>query len=512
MNGAEAALRTLAGGGVDVCFANPGTSEMHAVAALDAVPAMRGVLGLFEGVVTGAADGYGRMAGRPAATLLHLGPGFGNGIANLHNAGKARTGIVNLVGDHAGPHKGLDAPLESDIDGIVGSVSGWVRTPRRAEDVGPAVAAAVAAASGSPAEIATVILRADAAWSEGGSEAVVHTPAPPRQVDGERIEAIAKRIARGDRVGFLLGGGALTEPGLAAAGRLVSGGAPYFMETFPARVARGAGRVAIERLGYFAEQATEQLAGVEVLVLADAADPVSFFAYPGRPSRLAPVGCDVVALSRPGDDAEAALETLADLVAPGTTPDVAPFDPPARPTGALDAVTIAAAIGATLPEGAIVSDEAVTSGAFCAPLTANAAPHDWLALTGGAIGDGLPVAVGAAVARSDRRVLALEADGSAMYTIQALWTMARESLDVTVVLFSNHRYAILELEMDRVGAVGEHPKARSLLSLDNPPIDAVALARGFGVPAERAADAAHLADLLERSYATAGPTLIDVVL
>ncbi len=512
-------MRTLVASGVDVCFANPGTSEMHAVAALDAVPEMRGVLGLFEGVVTGAADGYGRMAGRPAATLLHLGPGMANGLANLHNASKARTGIVNLVGDHATSHKHLDAPLESNIDAFASTVSTWVRTPRRADDVGPAVAEAVTAATGRPAEIATVILRADAAWTEGGRVAAARPGAPAFPVPDATIDAVAAAL-RGERsnrtggVALLIGGDTLTAAGTEAAGRVAAAtGAKLIVETFPARIARGAGRVDPERLGYFAEQATAQLDGIDTLVLAGAVEPVSFFAYPGRPSKLAPPDADIVALSRPGDDGVAALSALADLVAGDAPAPLARLElRPARPTGASSVATTAAAVAATLPENAIICDESVSASAVFADATAHAAPHDWLRLTGGAIGDGLPMAVGAAVACPDRRVVALQADGSAMYTIQALWTMAREGLDVTVVMLSNRAYAILNYEMRRVGATGAGDRSGPLLSLDNPAIDAVALATGFGVPAERAVDAAHLADLLERSYATPGPTLIDVPL
>lgn len=514
MNGAEAAMRTLVASGVDVCFANPGTSEMHAVAALDAVPEMRGVLGLFEGVVTGAADGYGRMAGRPAATLLHLGPGMANGLANLHNASKARTGIVNLVGDHATSHKHLDAPLESDIDAFASTVSTWVRTPRRADDVGPAVADAVTAASGHPGEIATVILRADAAWTEGGRVATARPGGAPFHVSGTTVDRVASILQGSGRIALLLGGDTLSEIGTEAAGRIAAAtGAKLLVETFPARIARGAGRVDLERLGYFAEQATDQLGGVDTLVLAGAVEPVSFFAYPGRPSRLSPPGADVVALSRPGDDGVAALVALADAVAAGATAPLAALESrPPRPSGALSLSTAAAAVAATLPEGAIICDESVSASAVFADATAHAAPHDWLRLTGGAIGDGLPMAVGAAVACPDRRVVALQADGSAMYTIQSLWTMARERLDVTVVMLSNRAYAILAYEMSRVGADGSGARSGPLLSLDDPAIDAVALATGFGVEAERAVDAAHLADLLERSYATPGPMLIDLPL
>jgi acetolactate synthase-1/2/3 large subunit len=515
MNGARALLSTLVDAGVDVCFANPGTSEMHFVAALDDVPAMRGVLCLFEGVVTGAADGYGRIAGRPATTLLHLGPGLGNGLANLHNARRARTPVVNVVGDQATYHARYDAPLQSDIASIASAVSGWYRSTARADDVAVDAADAVEAAMGPPGCVATLVLPADASWSESSTG-----PCPPRPVGrrsvvpADTVEEVAKSLRSGERTALLLGGSALRADGLHAASRVaVATGAALLGETFPANLERGAGIPAVERLAYFAEMAQAQLEGVRHLILVDTTRPVSFFAYPGKASDLVPEGCTVHTLARPGEDAAGALELLAEAIgAPADAAAPAPAQRPDRPTGALTTESLAAAVGAVLPEGTIVVDEGNTSGLFISGATAGAPRHDWLTLTGGAIGIGLPMATGAAVAAPDRPVLCLQADGSAMYTIQALWTQAREGLNVTTVVLSNRSYAILNIELHRVGADAGGPQARRLLDLTEPDLDFCALAQGMGVPARRAESADDLASALEAGFAEAGPSLIEVLL
>lgn len=514
MNGAQALIRTLVGAGVDTCFTNPGTSEMHFVAALDDVPEMRAVLALFEGVATGAADGYGRMAERPAATLLHLGPGLGNGVANLHNARRARTPVVNVVGDHATYHKQHDAPLESDIEALARNVSGWIRASRSPRDVAADAAEAVAAATGPPGAVATLLLPADVSWLEAGDPAPPRPARPAATVADDVVEVVAKALRSGEPAALLLGGRALREPGLVAAARAAGAtGARLLAETFPARLERGAGLPPVERIAYLAEMATAQLDGLHHLVLVDCAPPVSFFAYPGRPSVLAPEGCEVHVLAGGADDATAALEHLADAL--GAGPEEAARQParrPDRPTGTLDASTVADALGAVLPEGAIVSDEGNTSGLWVSPATAGAPRHDWLTLTGGSIGQGLPLATGAAIACPDRPVIALEADGSAMYTIQALWTQAREGLDVTTVLLNNRSYAILNLELSRVGAEPPGPRARALFDLSEPPLDFVALARSMGVEASRPETADDLVVALERALAEPGPHLVEVVL
>ena len=513
MNGARALLRTLVASGVDVCFANPGTSEMHFVAALDDEPGMRAVLALFEGVATGAADGFARMTGLPGAALLHLGPGLGNGLANLHNARRARVPVLAIVGDHAGYHHRYDSQLESDIATVARNVSTFVRTADEVERIAEDALDAVDAALGPPATVATLILPADTSWSEGAAPAAARARTAPRAPSDAAVRAARDALRSGEPAALLLGGTSLrARPLRAAAASTAATGARLLGETFPARLERGAGIAAVERVAYLAEFAEAQLGGLRNLVLVDAPAPVSFFAYPGRPSDLVPQGCTVTVLAGPGEDATAALEALAAALGadPATAP-VAATSRPAPPTGPLTGEAVAQALGALLPEGAIVSDEANTSGLWMPAATAGAPPHDWLTLTGGAIGQGLPVAVGAAVAAPGRPVVALEADGSAMYTLQALWTMAREQLDITVIIFNNRSYSILAMELNRVGAGTPGPRARSMLDLAAPALDFVALAGGMGVPASRATTGEELTDQLARALAEPGPHLIDAV-
>jgi acetolactate synthase-1/2/3 large subunit len=475
---------------------------------------MRAVLALFEGVATGAADGYARMADRPAATLLHLGPGLGNGLANLHNARRARTPVVNIVGDHATYHKQHDAPLESDIESVARTLSVWLGAPTRPADVAPAAADAVVAACTPPGGIATLLLPADASWSDGATPAAPGGVPARSTVAGTTVDLVAKALRSGDAAALLVGGSATRERALVAASRVAQAtGAKLLCETFPARLERGAGVPAVERLGYLAEFTQAQLAGVRHLVLVDSRAPVSFFAYPGKASVLVPDDCEVHVLASDTDDAALALEHLADALG-AAADDVArqPAGRPDRPTGALDGAAIAQALGALLPEGAIVADEANTAGLWAPGATAGAPRHDWLTLTGGAIGYGMPVATGAAVACPDRPVVNLEADGSAMYTLQSLWTQAREGLDVTTIVYDNRSYAILELELQRVGADAAGPRARSLFDLSSPPIDFAAIAQGMGVPATRATTAEELSEQLERALAEPGPHLIDAII
>jgi acetolactate synthase I/II/III large subunit len=521
MNGAQALINTLVDGGVDVCFANPGTSEMHFVAALDSVPRMRAVLTLFEGVATGAADGYARITGRPAAVLLHLGPGLGNGLANLHNAKRAGVPMVNVVGDHATYHKQYDAPLESDIDALAGSVSGWVRRTERTEDVATDAADAIAAATGPPATIATLMLPADVSWQPGAQPAKSQLGSSAESdvsVPIEALAAAAKALRSGEQTVLLIGGNAAREPGLSAAARIAeAAGAKLLCETFPARLERGAGRPLVGRLGYLAEMAGYQLDGAKHLVLAGARSPVTFFAYPGKPSELVPEGCQIHVLAEQTGPASAALVALAEELAPDTQARLAEPKLPELPSGPLTCDAVAASVGALLPEDAIVVDESNTSGLTLSGATEGSPRHDWLTLTGGAIGYGLPAATGAAVAAPDRPVLCLQADGSAMYTISALWTQAREHLDVTTVIYNNSAYAILRMELHRVGAESAGPdgapgpKAAELLDLSNPKLDFVALATGMGVPAVRASTAEEFTEALRKALSEPGPHLIDAI-
>jgi acetolactate synthase-1/2/3 large subunit len=511
MNGAESLVHTLVASGVEVCFANPGTSEMHFVAALDKVTGMRPVLALFEGVVTGAADGYGRMAEKPAATLLHLGPGLSNGSANLHNARRAATPIVNVVGDHATYHAQYDAPLASDIMGLARPVSHWVHASTSSKTIASDGALAVQAATTAPGQIATLILPADTAWNEAEHAAPPLPRIGPAKVSSEAVDTVAKALRGAKKSALLIRGAGLRKLGLDAAGRIAAKtGARLMCDTFAPRLERGAGIVAVERIPYFAEQIVDFLKDLDVLVLVSAKPPVSFFAYPGKPSWCTPEGCAIHYLAQPHENGLEALEALADaLSAPKEPANVAALKHPELPGGKLNAYTAGQAIGFHLPENAIISDEAATSGLGATTFTATAPRHDHLALTGGSIGQGLPVATGAAVACPDRKVVCLHGDGGAMYTLQALWTQAREKLDVTTVIFSNRSYAILKIELARVGAENPGPRALSMFDLSNPDLDWVSLARGMGVEASRATTAEEFADQFASAMKSRGPRLIE---
>jgi acetolactate synthase I/II/III large subunit len=514
MNGAESLVRTLVACGVGTCFANPGTSEMHFVAALDRVDGMRAILGLFEGAVTGMADGYGRMAESPAATLLHLGPGLANGLANLHNARRAATPIVNIVGDHATYHGQYDPPLASDIEGFARPVSGWIHSSPSSTDVASDAARAVQAARQPPGQIATLILPADTAWMEAERPAAPLPRPAPVPVADLAVRQAAQALAAGKNALLLIRGSALKEQGLRAAAQVAAKtGARVACDTFPPRWQRGAGRPLIEQVPYFAEQILDFMKGVEQLILVGASPPVSFFAYPGTPSWCTPADCRILHLAHPHEDGTSALQALAEAV--GATREqaaIAPFQPPELPAGKLDAITAARVIGRLLPEQAIVSNEANTSGVGLGEATACAAPHDHLALTGGSIGQGIPVATGAAVACPDRKVVCLQGDGGALYTVQALWTQARENLDVTTVIFANHSYAILNIELMRVGVEQPGPTALSMLDLHNPTIDWLRLSASLGVEATRAHTVGEFADQFGHAMREPGPRLIEVAL
>ncbi len=514
MNGAESLVRTLLGARVDVCFSNPGTSEMHFVAALDQVPGMRCVLALFEGVATGAADGYWRMAGRPASTLLHLGPGLANGLANLHNAKKAGSGIVNIVGEHATGHIALDAPLTADIAGIARPVSQWVHTCARAEDVGADGAKAVAAAMTAPGQVATLILPGDTAWNEGGRVADPLPAPPPAPIDADAVEAAAKMLGGPDTL-MLLGGAALTADCLALAGKIAAKtGCGLLTEWSNARLERGAGRVSVNRIPYPVDQALELLAPYRRIVLVAAREPVAFFAYPDKPGRMTRADARFVELAGADADIHGALDGLCGaLGAGGEAPlGVAPAGRPGIPDGPATPESIACVLGQLIPENAIIVDESVTTGRAFFGQTAGAPPHDWLNNRGGSIGYGMPVAVGAAIACPDRKVIALEGDGSAMYTLQSLWTMAREGLDVTVLIFANRSYRILHGELSNVGVANPGPRAVDMLTLDRPELGWVDMARGMGVEGCRVEDTAGLADALRDGLAIEGPYLIEIMM
>ncbi len=518
MNGAECLLRTLLAHGVDTCFMNPGTSEMQFVAALDRVPGMRGVLCLFEGVCSGAADGYARMLRRPAATLLHLGPGLANGLSNFHNARKARSPVVSIVGQHTAGHLRCDAPLAADIEAFARPVSEYVRSLERAEDMGEAAAAAIRAACAPPGQIATLIVPADFSWSDGGEPGRPLGPATAGP-GAECVREAARILRSGEPAGLLLGGGALLERGRAAAGRLAGGtGVRVFANRYAARMACGGGKFTPQRLAYFPEVAEPMLAGLKHLILVESQPPVSFFGYPGRRSYLAPEDCALHVLAPIEANGTEALEALVEACGVGRIPPPAPgpegtLSRPALPVGAaLTPDTIGRALASLLPEGAILSDEMVSSGEAILRHLSSAASYDLLPVTGGAIGQGLPVALGAALACPDRKVIALEADGSGMYTLQSLWTMVRERLDVVTVILANRRYRILDIEMQRTGAGEMGPMANDMVDISRPDLDWVRLSEGMGVPATRATTADEFVAQFRAAVSNAGPTLIEAVI
>jgi len=512
-NGVNALIQTLVDAGITTCFTNPGTSEMHFVAALDTVPEMRAVLALFEGVATGEADGYARMADKPAATLLHLGCGLGNGLANLHNARKGKVPVLNIVGDHATHHVQYDAQLQSDIETVARNVSSWVRTSESTAALCQDAVEAIAACMGPPGQVATLILPADVSSGEGGVPVPLPKIPRPTAADDATVAAIARALQGEGRKGILLGGRALRAPALMAVARIAAHtGAKLFAEVFPMRLERGAGLPPVERIAYLAELASVQLTGLDQLILVDTKAPVSFFAYPGKESYLVPEGCQLHELASPRQDVLGSLEKLSTAVGAGqATPALQPLKRPDRPRGKFTADKVCKAIGHLLPENAIIADEAQTSGIMLAMYTAGAPRHDVLTLTGGAIGQDLPNAVGAAVACPDRKVIALAGDGSAMYTIQALWTMAREQLDVVCIIFNNRAYAILNVELQRVGAIGAGEKAKAQFDLNHPPLDFVRMGESMGVPSRRATTTEEFTAALEHALRTPGPHLIEAI-
>lgn len=514
INGAQSLIQTLVNCDVDVCFGNPGTSEMHFVAALDSVPEMRAVLCLFEGVATGAADGYGRIAGKPAATLLHLGPGLANGLANLHNARRANTPIVNIVGDHATYHLQYDALLTSDIVGFARPVSAWIHESKSAKTVASDAARAVSAARSAPGGVATLILPADTAWNEAERAAEQLPNNGPAPVTSAAVDAAAKCLRNGKKTALLLRGSALHGHGLESAGRVQAAtGARLLCDTFTPHSELGAGRVPVERIPYFAEQIVSFLEGIEQIILVGAKPPVSFFAYPGKASWCAPEACSFSHLAHPHEDGAGALASLAEALGAPTRSEIrVPLNLPGLPAGALTSFSVAQVIAELTPEHSIIADESATGGLFLLGTMATARPHTHLPLTGGSIGDGLCMAIGAAIAAPERKVVCPHGDGGAAYTMQALWTMARENLDVTVVIYANRSYAILNIELMRVGAQEVGQKALSMLDLHNPEMNWVKIAQGMGIEASRATTAEEFADLYCSAMKQRGPRLIEAMI
>ncbi|ALL71545.1 Thiamine pyrophosphate-requiring enzyme (plasmid) [Paraburkholderia caribensis MBA4] len=514
MNGAESLVATLVDQGVDICFANPGTSEMHFLAALGDNPGMRSVLCLFEGVATGAADGWYRMKDKPASTLLHLGPGLANGLANIHNAKRASTGMVNVVGEHSVSHLKYDPPLTSDIEGLARPLSHWVRRAESADTIGWDAAQAVARASGHPGQIATLILPGDTSWQQAGAAPMLPPPvaAHRKAPDGARIEHIARVLRSGEPTLIILANKATRGAALEKAGRVAAAtGAKLGSQFFTARIERGAGRVPIARIPYAVAQATAFLKDYTHIVTVETKEPVAFFAYPDKPSLLKAEGTLVHALVGEDEDSELAFDMLLQaLDATGATPFVQPRIETPVPTGALNPTSIAQALAAALPEHCIVVDESLTTGRESMSLTMGALPHDLINNMGGSIGYATPVATGAALACPDRHVFCMVGDGSAMYTIQSLWTQARENLNVTTIIFANHSYAILKAEYANMGAGAPGERALSMIDIDRPRIDWLAMAKSMGVPAMAVETAESFHKAMVDSTREPGPCLIEV--
>ena len=515
--GAHALLEAAYATGVRVCFANPGTTELAIVRAFDDVPGIRPVLGLFEGVCTGAADGYARVSGMAATTLLHLGPGLANGLANLHNARRAHSSVVNVVGDHATWHLPYDAPLTSDIEGLARPVSAAVKRLGGAESIADSVRRAVESSVASLGAVVTVIAPSDVMEAEVSAPdpGTGHAPArrtapcvPPPRI-AEIVAGLGDSAARRT---LLLGGDCLTERGGRAAARLTgSVGVRLMMESYPAIVALGGDLPRLERLAYFPSDVRAQLADDTVL-LAGARAPVSYFGYPGEPSELVAAN-RLHLLSAPGEDGALALEQVADVLdrRPRAHAPAAP-EPDAPRSPALTPIEVAEHLVAQLPDGAIVSLEGSTCGAPYLQRAHRAPRHHVMTNTGGAIGQGLPCALGAAIARPDARIVCLQSDGSAQYTLQTLWTLAREALNVTIVIAANSRYGILQTELRRAGADLGRPALRRMTDLQPPRIDWVSLAGGYGLPATRATTSAEFAKALETGLRAPGPFLIEAQL
>ncbi|HEY8579680.1 MAG TPA: acetolactate synthase large subunit [Beijerinckiaceae bacterium] len=510
-NGAESMLATLVASGVDVCFANPGTSEMHFVAALDRFDDMRCILALHETVAVGCADGFARMADRPAATMLHLGPGLANGVSNLHNARRAGTPIVNLIGEHASWHRELDAPLNSDIAGLAAPFSDWVRVSAGAGALAQDTADAVAAARGAPGAVASLIIPADAAWGPAKAAAKAPAARAPSRVAADEVERVARLLRGGEPTALLVSGAALRARLAETLARIAAAtGVKVFAQAFNARMERGAGRAVVESLPFVTDQAVEALAPYRRLVLVGAKAPVAFFAHPAKPSVLTHPDCVIDAFAGPEHDLAAALEDLASAV--GARPNVAAREGarPEPPMGAITPQSLGMAIAAAIPDDAVVVDESITSGRALVALTATARPHDLLQNLGGSIGVGMPLATGAAIAQPGRKVLCLESDGSGLYAPQALWTQARENLDVVTLVFSNRAYGVLKHELRNMGA-GNGRRSTNVLELDRPAIDWTALARGFGVPARRVDTIEGVYEALRDALRAGGPALVEAV-
>jgi acetolactate synthase-1/2/3 large subunit len=513
MNGAETLVETLLASGVKVCFANPGTSEMHFVHALDRHPEMRCILCLFEGGVSGAADGYYRMSGEVAATLLHLAPGFGNAFANLHNARKAQSGVLNIMGDHADYHLRFEAPLKGDTVGVAQAVSHWTRVCSASGKVANDAAEAIQAARAKGGQIATLILPANTAWEDASSFAVASPPPALRRPSEAEVKAAAHALRQPGAILMVDGPALYTDLGHLAKRVTKACGARLMQPFFVSRFRRGTGAVKIERMAYRIEDNLKLLAGASSLVLCGTARPAGFFAYPGLPSTPDDPETRLIELcSREMDIAWTLQALAAELGEAQLTPeDFVPDDRPAQAEGTITMAKVGESIAALMPGDCVVVDEGITASAHLAPALKRAPGHDVLTITGGSIGFGLPNAVGAAVACPDRKVLVMEGDGSGMYTLQSLWTLAREGLDVTTVIFANRGYQILREELAAMGVNEVGRNAQRMFDVEGPSLDWVALAQGHGVQAVRVTDMDNFNAAFADAMAQRGPRLIEVV-
>lgn len=514
VNGATTLLRALRAGGADICFANPGTTELTLVAALAEVPEIRPVLCLFEGVCTGAADGYARISGKIPLTLLHLGPGFANGIANLHNARRAHSKIITIIGDHATWHLPHDAPLTSDIESLARPVSVDVVRIASTNSIAEGVARALTGTGWGAGGPATIVVPTDVMDANAPSLSAPPIATGSDLVSDTAIEAAAAACQGGKELILLIGGDALRVEGQRAAEAVAANtGARLVMEPYPAVVTLGGDLPRIERQAYFPDDVIRQF-GDATVILAGARPPISYFGYEDYPSVLVPDE-RLVVLSQPGEDSVSALQALAErLGATRSEPtSVAVSQPPAPdPAAPLTPNSIVEELLVQLPEDSVISLEGSTLGGPWLREAYRAPTHRVMTNTGGAIGQGLPCAVGAALGAPDSRVIALQSDGSAQYTLQALWTMAREKLPITIILAANHRYGILQTELKRADTPLDQPTVASLTNLGDPRTDWTKLAAGYGVPAIRATTVAEFSEALKRGLATDGPLLIQTEL
>lgn len=510
MNGSECLVGTLINHGVDLLFTNPGTSEVGLLAEIGTSEQIRAVPVLFEGIAAGAADGYFRMTGCPAATMLHVGPGLANAWSALHNAAKARSGVVNIVGQLSEAHLEYESPLKSDLLALATSVSDVVRYPLSSARVGiDAHAAADAAKRG---KVATLVMANDVGWSDGAELA---TPPGAQNTDahGALDPAAMTALKQGPRTLFLLGGLALDVGAQRDAAAIASAtGCSVMIEWANARCERGGDLPSWARIPYPVDEAVRTLAAYDTIVLCGAAEPIAFFNYRNSPSRLAAPSARVIDLHAEGADVRLALGAARRALA---SDPARPCHPPAsRYTyGAPKSPDpVSAAIAAALPEDAIIVNEAITSASDLFAASAAAPRHTWLDNLGGSIGFALPAAIGAAIGAPGRRVIALCGDGSTMYSLQGLWTMARENLDITVLVFANRAYKILINELVQASDAHLNDRTFSLLQLDNPAIGWAKLSGSLGVDATRVHSFDQLKAALTLALDTQGPRLIEVVI